>query len=93
MKPLGRVQGYHSDPTLAALEELEVRSYISEPERGPRRWQDKRTGKTPPAKRAAQKALYGFQPARAGRRPAQRVPRRRPDVMVIGVFLRSSWFG
>ena len=38
-------KGYHSDETLVALNELEVRSYISEPERGPRRWQDKRTGK------------------------------------------------
>ena len=28
-------KGYHSDATLVALEELEVRSYISEPERGP----------------------------------------------------------
>ena len=52
-------KGYHSDATLVALEELEVRSYVSEPERGPRRWQDKRTGETPPEKRAAQKALYG----------------------------------
>ena len=63
-------KGYHSDATLAALEELEVRSYISEPERGPRRWQDKRTGETPPEKRAAQKALYGNRRRTRGARGA-----------------------
>ena len=52
-------KGYHSDKTLVALDEIGVRSYVSEPERGRRCWQDKRTGETPPAKRAAQKALYG----------------------------------
>ena len=56
-------KGYHSDATLVALDELEVRSYISEPERGPRRWQDKRTGETPPEKRAAQKGAVWEPPA------------------------------
>ena len=51
-------KGYHSDKTLVALEELGVRSYVSEPERGRRCWQDKRTGETPAEKRAAQQALY-----------------------------------
>ena len=80
-------KGYHSDATLVALEELEVRSYVSEPERGPRRWQDKRTGETPPEKRAAQKALVrqanwrrmaGESPAegRSNRPPSPRVMRR-----------------
>ena len=50
-------KGYHSDATLVALEEIGVRSYIAEPERGRRRWQDKTTGETPPEKRAAQSAL------------------------------------
>ena len=52
-------KGYHSDKTLVALEELGVRSYVSEPERGRRCWQDKRRGETPAEKRAAQQALYG----------------------------------
>ena len=52
-------QGYHSDETLVALDEIGVRSYVSEPARGRRRWQDKKTGETPPEKRAAQRALYG----------------------------------
>ena len=52
-------KGYHSDKTLVALEEIGIRSYVSEPERGQRCWQDKKTGETPPEKRAAQRALYG----------------------------------
>ena len=80
-------KGYHSDATLVELDELGVRSYISEPERGPRRWQDKRTGETPPEKRAAQQALVrqanwrrmaGESPAegRSNRPPSPRVMRR-----------------
>ncbi len=34
-------KGYHSNDTLVALGEAEVRTYISEPDRGRRRWQDK----------------------------------------------------
>ena len=71
-------KGYHSDATLVALDELEVRSYISEPERGPRRWQNKRTGETPPEKRAAQKALYGNRRRNRGVR-GRRLQRRRGE--------------
>ena len=42
-----------------ALDEIGVRSYASEPAQGRRCWQDKKTGETPPDKRATQKALYG----------------------------------
>ena len=52
-------KGYHSDATLVALDDIGVRSYIAEPERGRRVWQDKKTGETPPEKLAAQSALYG----------------------------------
>jgi len=34
-------KGYHSNDTLQALAEAEVRTYISEPDRGRRRWKDK----------------------------------------------------
>ena len=34
-------KGYHSNDTLQALREVEVRTYISEPERGRRCWKDK----------------------------------------------------
>ncbi len=61
-------KGYHSDETLVALGEVGVRSYVSEPERGRRVWQDKKTGETPPAKRAAQQALYANRRRVHGRR-------------------------
>jgi hypothetical protein len=34
-------KGYHNNDTLQALVEAEVRTYISEPGRGRRRWRDK----------------------------------------------------
>ena len=34
-------KGYHSNDTLTALKDAEVRTYISEPDRGRRRWKDK----------------------------------------------------
>jgi transposase len=43
-------KGYHSNDTLRALGEAEVRSYISEPDRGRRSWKDKPE---------AQPAVYG----------------------------------
>ena len=61
-------KGYHSDATLVALDEIGVRSYVSEPERGRRCWQDKKTGETPAEKRAAQKATI-WEPSAYSRRP------------------------
>jgi transposase len=43
-------KGYHSNDTLTALADGEVRSYISEPDRGQRNWKDKAE---------AQAAVYG----------------------------------
>jgi transposase len=34
-------KGYHSNDTLTVLQQAKVRSYVSEPDRGRRRWQDK----------------------------------------------------
>ena len=61
-------KGYHSDETLVALGAVGVRSQVSEPERGRRCWQDKKTGETPPEKRAAQEALYANHRRVRGRR-------------------------
>ena len=36
-------KGYHSNQTMRQLRDLEVRSYIAEPERGPRKWKGKAT--------------------------------------------------
>ena len=60
-------KGYHSDETLVGLREVGVRSQVSEPERGRRRWQDKKTGETPPKKRAAQQAAGTTAAAGRGR--------------------------
>ena len=73
-------KGYHSDKTLVALDEIGVRSYVSEPERGRRCWQDKRTGETPPEKRAAQRALYGNRRRIRGAR-GRRLQRRRSELV------------
>ena len=73
-------KGYHSDETLVALDDVGVRSYVSEPERGRRRWQDKKTGETPPAKRTAQRALYGNRRRIRGAR-GRRLQRRRGELV------------
>ena len=73
-------KGYHSDKTLVALDEIGVRSYVSEPERGQRCWQDKKTGETPPEKRAAQRALYGNRRRIRGDR-GRRLQRRRGELV------------
>ena len=73
-------KGYHSDKTLVALGEIGVRSYLSEPERGRRCWQDKRTGETPTEKRAAQQALYGNRRRIRGDR-GRRLQRRRGELV------------
>ena len=73
-------KGYHSDETLVALGAVGVRSYVSEPERGRRCWQDKKTGETPPEKRAAQQALYANR-RRVGGRRGRRLQRCRGEVV------------
>ena len=73
-------KGYHSDETLVALDAVGVRSHVSEPERGRRCWQDKKTGEKPPEKAAAQKALYGNRRRVRGRR-GRRLQRRRGEVV------------
>ena len=73
-------KGCHSDATLTALDDLGVRSYISEPERGRRRWRDGRTGEMPAEKRAAQRALYGNRRRARGNR-GRRLQRRRGELV------------
>ena len=73
-------KGYHTDATLVGLGEVGVRSHLSEPERGRRCWQDKRTAEKPPEKAAAQKALCGNRRRVRGRR-GRRLQRRRGEVV------------
>ncbi len=51
-------KGYHSNETMVALAELGLRSYVSEPDRGRRRWR---------GKHAARDAVYATIFPRAGR--------------------------
>ncbi len=73
-------KGYHNDETLVALREVGVWSYVSEPERRRHCWQDKKTGATPPEKRADQKALHANRRRVAGRR-RRRLQRCRGEVV------------
>src|SRR5271157_2193735 len=60
-------KGYHSNDTLQALAEVDVRTYISEPDRGRRRWKDKPE---------AQQAVYGNRRRICGERGKQLLRRR-----------------
>jgi transposase len=60
-------KGYHSNDTLTALTEAEVRTYISEPDRGRRRWQ---------GKPEAQQAVYGNRRRIRGERGKQLLRKR-----------------
>jgi transposase len=68
-------KGYHSNDTLTALQEAEVRTYISEPGRGRRRWKDKPE---------AQAAVYGNRRRICGERGKALLRRR-------GEFLERSF--
>ena len=59
-------KGYHSDETLVGLGEVGVRSHVSEPERGRRCWQDKKTGETPPGEACCAESVVCEPPACAG---------------------------
>ena len=61
-------KGYHSDATLVALDEIGVRSYVSEPERGRRCWQDKKTGETPADEACCAEGTI-WEPSAYSRRP------------------------
>jgi len=67
MKEVVADKGYHSGETLVTLEEVELRGYIAEPDRGRRKW----TAKDPEElehKRAAQSAVYANRRRRKGER-------------------------
>jgi transposase len=64
-------KGYHSNDTLTALAEAEVRTYLSEPDRGQRRWQ---------GKAEAQQAVYGNRRRIRGER-GKALLRRRGEIL------------
>jgi transposase len=70
-------KGYHSAQTLVNLEELDIRGYIAEPDRGRQRW----TARDPverELKRQAQRAVYRNRRRRRGAH-AKRLHRRRGE--------------
>jgi transposase len=64
-------KGYHSNDTLRAMAEVQVRSYISEPDRGQRHWE---------GKAEAQRAVYGNRRRIQGER-GQELLRRRGELL------------
>src|ERR1017187_8104673 len=45
VKEVGADKGYHSNDVMVGLAEMEVRSYVAEPDRGPRNWDGKQAEK------------------------------------------------
>jgi transposase len=70
-------KGYHSGPTLADLEAMELRGYISEPDRGQRRW-TAQSVEDEAFKRAEQAAVYRNRRRRRGNR-SKRLHRKRGE--------------
>ena len=79
-------KGYHSAQTLVNLEELDIRGYIAEPDRGRQRWTARATRDMTPAelaqeqefKRQAQRAVYRNRRRRRGAH-SKRLHRRRGE--------------
>ena len=67
MKEVVADKGYHSGQTLVNLEEVELRGYIAEPDRGRQRWTAK-DAEEQMHKRAAQSAVYANRRRRKGDR-------------------------
>jgi transposase len=72
-------KGYHSGQTLVNLEEVELRGYVSEPDRGRRKW-TARSAVEQTFKRAEQAALYRNRRRRKGNR-SKRLHRKRAELV------------
>ncbi len=79
MKEVVADKGYHSGQTLVNLEEVELRGYIAEPERGRRKWTSK-DAEEQMHKRAAQSAVYANRRRRKGER-SKRLHRKRGELV------------
>ena len=64
-------KGYHSGQVLVNLDEVAIRSYISEPDRGRRKWK---------GKKKEQRAAYGNR-SRMKRQKAKGLPRKRAEIL------------
>jgi len=72
-------KGYHSAQTLVNLEEVELRGYVSEPDRGRQTW-TLRDPQEQEFKRQAQRAVYRNRRRRKGRR-SKRLQRQRAELV------------
>lgn len=72
-------KGYHSGAVLADLEAMELRGYISEPDRGRRRWAA-HNAEDREFKRAEQRAVYRNRRRRRGER-SKRLHRKRGELV------------
>ncbi len=66
-------KGYHSNDVAVGLQELGVRSYIAEPDRGPRNWRGKEAAKT--AVYGNRRRIQGERGKRLQRRRGERIER------------------
>ena len=72
-------KGYHSGQTLVDLEEVDLRGYLSEPDRGRRKWTARSPGEQA-FKRAEQAAVYRNRRRREGNR-SKRLQRKRAELV------------
>jgi transposase len=72
-------KGYHSGQTLVNLEEVDLRGYVSEPDRGRRNW-TARSAADQASKRAEQAAVYRNRRRRKGNR-SKRLHRQRAELV------------
>jgi transposase len=66
-------KGYHSNDVMVALAEMEVRSYVAEPDRGPRNWDGKETEKA--AVHGNRRRVQGTRGKRLQRQRGERIER------------------
>ena len=66
-------KGYHSNDVMVGLAEMEVRSYVAEPDRGPRNWDDKQAEKQ--AVHGNRRRVQGERGKRLQRQRGERIER------------------
>jgi transposase len=84
-------KGYHSNQTMADYAELEIRSYVSEPGRGPRRWEGKAEERD--AVYANRRRIRGARGKRLLRRRGELIERSFAHVLETGGMRRTHLRG
>ena len=79
-------QGYHSNQTLVTLAEVDIRSYVSEPDRGRRNWRGKPAA--PDAVYANRRRIRGARGKRLLRRCGERLERPNAHLYTTGRLRR-----